>query len=237
MVVWGGFDGTNFLATGGQYSPTANNWLPVTASGAPAARADAAAVWSGTEMLIWGGQFILGGVTNFLNTGGRYSPNANTWQTLPATGAPAARYDHTAVWSGDEMIVWGGETLTGKTNSGARYQPVVNTWTPLPMTTAPSSRAQHTAVWAGSQMIIWGGYDGTNEVNTGGRYEPLRDTWTATSITGTNVATARQRHTAVWSGTEMIVWAGRIFNGLNDTFLDSAYAYTPPRTVYLYLRP
>src|SRR5204863_2037042 len=32
------------------------------------------------------------------------------------------------------------------------------------------------------------------------------DTWTATSIT--NVPTGRFGHTAVWTGTEMIVWAG-----------------------------
>ena len=27
---------------------------------------------------------------------------------MTTNGAPAARYDHTAVWTGSEMIVWGG---------------------------------------------------------------------------------------------------------------------------------
>ena len=84
-------------------------------------------------------------------------------------------------------------------------------------------------------MIVWGGFDGTNELSSGARYEPLRDTWTAT--TSTNAPATRQRHTAVWSGTEMIVWAGQRFNGANTVYLDDAYAYAPSRTLYLYLRP
>jgi len=67
------------------------------------------------------------------------------------------------------MIVWGGETQTGRTNSGARYQTLANQWTALPMTSAPASRAQHAAAWAGTQMIVWGGFDGTNELASGAR--------------------------------------------------------------------
>jgi hypothetical protein len=43
-----------------------------------------------------------------LNDGGRYNPAANSWTAVPTTGAPAARDYHTAVWTGSEMIVWGG---------------------------------------------------------------------------------------------------------------------------------
>ena len=45
----------------------------------------------------------------YLNDGGRYDPAANTWTALPTSGAPAARDYHTAVWTGSEMIVWGGD--------------------------------------------------------------------------------------------------------------------------------
>src|SRR5204863_305150 len=31
-----------------------------------------------------------------------------TWQQRAGVPAPAGRYDHTAVWTGNEMIVWGG---------------------------------------------------------------------------------------------------------------------------------
>src|SRR5258708_36252107 len=52
-------------------------------------------------------------------------------------------------------------------------------------------------------MIVWGGSGG---VNTGGRYNPSTDSWTATSTT--NAPSARQWHTAMWTGSEMIVWSG-----------------------------
>ena len=54
-------------------------------------------------------------------------------------------------------------------------------------------------------MIVWGGYN-NGELNTGGRYNPDTDSWTATSTI--NAPTARLNHTAVWSGSEMIVWSG-----------------------------
>ena len=54
-------------------------------------------------MIVWGGT---GG--GGLNTGGRYNPTSNSWTAVTTTGAPAARYRHTAVWTGSEMIIWGG---------------------------------------------------------------------------------------------------------------------------------
>jgi hypothetical protein len=56
-------------------------------------------------------------------------------------------------------------------------------------------------------MIIWGGFDGLNGVNTGGRYNPSTDNWTATSTA--NTLAGRYTHTAVWTGSEMIVWGGQ----------------------------
>jgi hypothetical protein len=57
-------------------------------------------------MIIWGGDF--GNGPTWLNTGGRYNPSTNTWVTTSLTNAPTARALHTAVWTGNEMIVWGG---------------------------------------------------------------------------------------------------------------------------------
>src|SRR5438034_10725951 len=55
----------------------------------------------------------------FLNTGGRYNPSTDSWRSTSPTNAPAARYGHTAVWTGSEMIVWGGVDYNQATlNSG-----------------------------------------------------------------------------------------------------------------------
>ena len=39
-------------------------------------------------------------------TGGRYDPMTHGWIATSTTNAPDARNDHTAVWTGSEMIVW-----------------------------------------------------------------------------------------------------------------------------------
>ena len=50
-------------------------------------------------------------------------------------------------------------------------------------------------------------------LDTGGRYTPGSDSWTAT--TTTNAPEARYGHTAVWTGSEMIVWGGSHGPGLD----------------------
>src|SRR6188472_71669 len=130
----------------------------------------------------------------------------NTWTATSTTNAPEARSRHTAVWTGIEMIVWGGVGNSGELNTGGRYNPSTDTWTATSTTNAPGARAGHTAVWTGSEMIAWGGGDGMSFFNTGGRYNPSTNTWTVTSTI--NAPDAREFHTAVWTGSEMIVWGG-----------------------------
>lgn len=42
---------------------------------------------------------------------------------MAAAGAPEPRYRHTAVWTGSEMIVWGGYDGAGYFDTGGRYAP------------------------------------------------------------------------------------------------------------------
>src|SRR6266581_2090644 len=131
----------------------------------------------------------------------------DTWTPTSTTNAPAGRYEHTAVWTGSEMIVWGG--FNGSfLNTGGRYHPGTGSWTATSTTIAPAGRDRYTAVWTGSEMIVWGGFNGSY-LNTGGRYNPGTDSWTATSAT--SAPAGRYEHTAVRTGSEMIVWGG--FNG------------------------
>ena len=78
-------------------------------------------------MIVWGG--IPGGD---VNTGGRYNPTSDSWIATPTTNAPDGRDRHIAVWTGSEMIVWGGTQNNGITqlNTGGRYNIGTNGWTP-----------------------------------------------------------------------------------------------------------
>ncbi len=210
MIVWGGTDHWDGLNTGGRYDPATDTWRATSVGlGVPSPRNsnDATAVWTGSEMVVWGGRF---GPFGFANTGGRYDPVADSWvPTSVGAGVPPPRATHSAVWTGSEMVVWGGEDAAGVTNTGGRYHPDTDAWVPISIATnVPTSRERHTAVWTGSEMIVWGGRVGANAwTNTGGRYDPVTNIWRPTSVVG-DVPMPREGHTAVWTGSEMIVWGG-----------------------------
>jgi N-acetylneuraminic acid mutarotase len=120
-------------------------------------------------MLIWGGEN-----PSKFNSGYFYDPATNSWAGLTTTvGAPSARSHHSAVWTGSEMIVWGGGEGGPHLATGARYNPLDDVWTAeTPTSGAPDGRASHVAVWTGTSMIVWGGEVNATLVNTGGIYGP-----------------------------------------------------------------
>jgi hypothetical protein len=89
---------------------------------APDARMRHTAVWTGSEMIVWGGNGE-NGYSNY-QTGGRYNPSTDVWTPI-STGpnVPPESYYDTVVWTGREMIIWGG----GPSNTGARYNPATDT--------------------------------------------------------------------------------------------------------------
>ena len=102
-------------------------------------------------MIVWGGY---DGISYF-NTGGRYDPATDSWTATPTANAPLGRLYHTALWTGAEMIVWGGYNGTNL-DTGGKYDPSTDSWTATSTTNAPTGRRYHTAVWTGSEMIVWG---------------------------------------------------------------------------------
>ncbi len=228
MIVWGG----GWESTGGRYDPSTDSWVPTsTGAIAPSQRYQHTVVWTGTEMIVWGGTGLFGNSIREVNTGGRYDSATDAWSpTSSGANVPAARSQHTAVWTGTEMIVWGGSSASGSLlDTGGRYSPSADTWSPTSTgTDVPTARSWHTAVWTGTEMIVWGGSSSHlgDALNTGGRYSPSTDTWSPSS-TGTDVPTARYRHTAVWTGTEVIVWGGSDSSG---DLLKTGGRYTPAAT-------
>jgi N-acetylneuraminic acid mutarotase len=217
MIVWGG----NFfsLNTGARYYPSTDNWTATNTVNAPDARSLHTAVWTGSEMIVWGGESF-DGVQHYWNTGGRYSPNTDSWIATSTTNAPDGRYSHVAAWTGAEMIVWGGWDNNTVFNTGGRYNPSTDSWTAIPTASAPAARYSATAVWTGSEMIVWAGTNTVIVFNTGGRYNPSTDNWTATNAV--NAPDARSLHTAVWTGSEMIVWGG--WDGVHALNTGSSYS-------------
>ena len=193
-----------------------DTWTATSNTNAPQARYLHTAVWTGTEMIVWGGVETF--CCSVFATGGRYNPAADAWTATSNVNAPEGRYNHTAIWTGSKMIVWGGFgfSTNNPVNTGGIYDPLTDTWTATSTVNAPSARQVHSAIWTGTEMIIWGGQTTqSNYDNSGSKYNPATDTWTPVSLK--KVPVPRQRHTAVWTGREMIVWGGFTNSGVTST--------------------
>jgi hypothetical protein len=172
-------------------------WETMSTTNAPSNSHSHSAIWSGTEMIVWGG----------INAGGRYNPATDTWQTTSTQNAPSDRSMHSAVWTGNEMIIWGGyEDYNVWLNSGSRYNPVTDSWQAVNLTGAPSERGQHVAVWTGSEMIIWGGRNTSGLQLNGARYNPGDDSWTSISTSNApQTSFYVYEPKAIWTDQEMLV--------------------------------
>src|SRR5690606_10616532 len=103
------------------YNPSTDTWAPTSDVGAPSARLSHTAVWAANRMIIWGGATSI--IGSDLDSGGRYDPATDSWTSVAAANAPAARSQHTAAWTGSEMIIWGGWQAQVSLGTGGRYNP------------------------------------------------------------------------------------------------------------------
>jgi hypothetical protein len=179
-------------------------WNVMSLQGAPSGpRNWATAVWTGKEMIVWGGE---DGKSEA--TGGRYDPATDTWKPTSTSVAPRPRSGHVAVWTGTEMIVWGGYDGSNVLLSGGRYDPATDTWAVTSTTGAPANASEPRAVWAGKEMIVWGGQDTTGVAS--GAYNPSKDAWRPLSTIGAPLS--QLGASLVWTGSEVIVWGGYVPN-------------------------
>jgi len=66
-------------------------------------------------MIVWGSADLSS------STGGRYDATTDTWRPVSAKSAPSSAGGHSAIWTGEEMIVWGGDSLGSLLDDGGAY--------------------------------------------------------------------------------------------------------------------
>jgi N-acetylneuraminic acid mutarotase len=218
-----------YLPGAAAYDPVADTWRNLTA-GIPPLRQDFAAVWTGSELILWGGRRFVTQCTlpepsictfslEMNNAGWRLDPSISQWSLISTAGAPEASYKPKFVWTGTEMAVMGGIGIPGAPPTepfGGRYDPSTDSWSSIqapPWLTTSDVEALH---WTGTQLLVWGGLLQPK----GGKYEPLSGSWTPIVP---NIPSERSGHLAVWTGREMIVWGSDYYRtgGRYDPVLDA----------------
>lgn len=117
MIVWGGDGVGGYPNSGRRYDPASDVWTTTsTGVNAPLGRTRPLLLWTGHEMIVVGGH--RGG--DPVGPGARYNPDFNTWAPLATLGAPGNDPGARAVWTGREVLVWGGNGYTPSGYSG-RY--------------------------------------------------------------------------------------------------------------------
>ena len=136
VLVWGGLKDfeSDFASQGLRYEPATKIWDFISDVDAPIGRSSHVAIWTGSEMFVWGGAITVGERPNttfeFFADGGRYDPLTDTWKGVSELDAPTARIHHRVVWTGERVLIWGGNNYNeGHTvNTGGSYDPVLDAW-------------------------------------------------------------------------------------------------------------
>lgn len=171
----------------------------------PVVHQGAALVWTGAELLYWGG-FDEG--TNALTASGyAFDPTNGTWAPLPEP--PLVLGDPTGVWTGTEAIFVGDDARTSAQFGDLAYDPTTRSWRVLADAPWPDAAGSVTA-WTGTELIRFGGGKAGDPSNVQGvAYDPASDAWTriADAPIGLNAASA------LWDGHEMIVFGSLLNDG------------------------
>ena len=212
IIVMGGSSEGPF--DGAQYDPTADLWTPLPTTGAPTTGVPtttngAIALWTGSEVLVWGGCSAM--ASSCVN-GWLYSPSKGTWRAMSTVGAmlPTSGFAH--AWTGSTLFVWGGElaTLGGLVDGsgGGAYSLATDSWTTLPSTSILSPRTDAFGAWTANEFVVWSGWSSTIEADRldGARWDPALGVWKTMSI---DHAPACDSGGSVWTGDELVVVCGQ----------------------------
>lgn len=142
------------LARAAAYNPNTNSWRRVAPLPAPGLRLDGNAVWDGREVLVTG-------VGARATSAFAFNPTTNRWRRLASL--PAPRAGATALWTGEQLVLWGGQhasaSLPGGLRTGLAYEPRSDRWSAI--SRAPMRGGGTTVAWTGHALIVWGGVIGT----------------------------------------------------------------------------
>lgn len=186
------------LRDGLAYDPAEDAWTRIPSAPVPPL-SYSTGVWTGEEMLVWGGLRQREHPARIIaSMGAAYSPEGDRWRRLPSApdepGLPRP-----AVWTGEEMVFAGlASDFTGRT-AAAAYDPDADAWRQLP--DLPDGRFSHPRlISTGDEILV---------LSRGGKlaaYSPESDSW---SLRSPSPLGERSSPMAWWTGERMIVLGGQ----------------------------
>lgn len=165
-------------------------------------RVDSSAVWTGSELIVWGGwEWVRDGLENLRANGLAYDPIDDSWREI-SRGPLSARCCASSTWLNSEMIIWGGAEPPPQYQDAAAYDPSANEWRTV---------AQSPLEWGGEMSTAttdteWWISQRTREGQISvAAYDPLLDTWRSLpEVPGTGEGGVWM----AWTGSEVVLTTG-----------------------------
>jgi hypothetical protein len=203
------------------YDPTARSWRRLPQGGSAGTFPPYRSVWTGKEMLVLG-----------QGTREAFNPHTDRWRRLPGSPLLAIHEGHgIVVWTGREMIGWGGGCCGDAFSDGVAYNPATNRWRALAPTPLAGSQSPIGA-WTGRELVIFVGDENPLDgkpwparLARAAAYNPATDKWRRIAP----LPAPREGATAVWDGREVLVvgGAGAPRGGKPAPLATVGFAYTP----------
>jgi Kelch motif len=195
---------------GAAYNPATGTWrtLPPMPGVAEVGEGWYLAVWTGRELLAGG-----------LDLGAAYNPATNRWRPLSSRfgSAPGT----VVVWTGRQVLTWGGGCCGGYYATGRAYTPATDSWQPLPR--GPLAGRHTTGAWTGTEMVVIGGNGRGGIFRDAAAYNPTTRSWRRLPP----MPEPRTDATATWTGTEVLVVGGSHGDINHGGLYTDGVAYNP----------
>jgi hypothetical protein len=174
-----------------------------------AAHNESALVWTGTELIVWGGIVDVQPCCPYSHEGAAFDPATGTWRQIASP--PDGVGSGVVVWTGTEMLVASYGTTTD--TAGAAYDPATDTWRSIANPPAPAT----SGLWIGDEAVFVVG--DPNVGSQGFAYDPATDEWRRLADGPWNGGFGA----TVWTGTTIITVADvDTFGGVHLAAYDPA---------------
>lgn len=194
------------------YDPATDTWrlLPD-----PPVHNYTTAAWTGTDVIVVASD----GIASF-------DPARNAWTSLP-TPSELATFNK-SLWTGHDLVVWPSPGARA-VHTGEVYNPETREWSALPAPPERSWPAMPDIAWLDGSLVVIGGLPGAtagSERLVGARYDRSTNTWAPLPEPLPEPHPAEGNlgsQLTLWTGKELLMFAGGLASGWSATGVLSAY--------------
>ena len=246
VLLFGGYDGTDFFNDTWVYDAITNNWTEVSPISSPSERHVQAMAYDSVHKraILFGGYDGNGRDDETWS----YDGATNEWTMMTPSEKPSPRREPAMAFDpvNEKIVLFGGDDGSHN-NETWIYDVNSDEWSKMNPSSGPSARDYHALTYDSDNdmVVLFGGYDGNTFLQDTWTYDVFSGVWT--EMTPSNKPSPRHTHSLIYDSSEkkFVVFGGNDGSGtphyLNDTWtysfdtlvLNSSFSLTSSYTTYM----